>query len=250
MMKMSSVKPYRGVTAPFSVSALAASALMIFSFGCDMLTKSEDSPGIPETELSKSRATTVNLTKNPYANVNWSTFVQYKGNFHTHTTNSDGSQSPATVINEYSSKGYKILAITDHNYTTWPWPSNPGMLAVKGDEFSNSHHMNAFFNYSLTSTTLESGIPNVQSNGGISRSITRAERTFPPTGRGTFRGSEIIQPVLPLKSIIRVTDIPMTENSGTISTRIFFRQQEKWRGVFPMMINMQQAIFTAISVSC
>lgn len=112
---------------------------------------------------------TVSLTKNPYAGVNWSTDGQYKGNYHTHTTNSDGSDSPYNVIMEYYNKGYDILSITDHNYTTWSWPGNPGMLAIRGNEYSSSHHMNAFVNFTTTSSDLENGIPHVQSKGGISQ---------------------------------------------------------------------------------
>ncbi|MCA1756354.1 MAG: IPT/TIG domain-containing protein [Bacteroidales bacterium] len=110
---------------------------------------------------------TVYVTKNPYADVNWSTYGQYKGNYHTHTTNSDGSDSPYVVISEYYKKGYDILSITDHNYTTWPWPANPGMLAIRGNEYSGSHHMNAFVNFTATSSDLENGIPHVQSQEGI-----------------------------------------------------------------------------------
>jgi len=109
----------------------------------------------------------VSLTKNPYADVNWSTYDQYKGNYHTHTTNSDGRDSPYVVINEYYNKGYDILSITDHNYTTWPWPGNPGMLAIKGNEYSSSHHMNAFVNFTTGSSDLENGIPHVQSQEGV-----------------------------------------------------------------------------------
>ena len=110
---------------------------------------------------------TVYMTKNPYAEVNWSTYGQYKGNYHTHTTNSDGSDSPNIVINEYYNKGYDILSLTDHNYTSWPWPGNPGMLAIRGNEYSSSHHMNAFVNFIFTSSNLENGIPHVQSQEGI-----------------------------------------------------------------------------------
>ena len=110
----------------------------------------------------------VNLVKNPYADVNWTTYNQYKSNYHTHTTNSDGSQNPSTVINEYGSKGYEILSITDHNVTTWTWPhNNYGMLAIKGNEYSSSHHMNAMLNFTNSSSNLENGIPHVQTEGGI-----------------------------------------------------------------------------------
>ncbi|MEN6560794.1 MAG: CehA/McbA family metallohydrolase [Acidobacteriota bacterium] len=43
----------------------------------------------------------------------------FRGNLHTHTTNSDdGDASPETAVNWYRSHGYQFLAITDHNVLT------------------------------------------------------------------------------------------------------------------------------------
>jgi len=42
----------------------------------------------------------------------------YKGNLHTHTTNSDGDTEAETVIQWYKTHGYNFLAITDHNFIT------------------------------------------------------------------------------------------------------------------------------------
>lgn len=130
--------------------------------------------------------TVVSLVQNPYADINWSTYNQYKANFHTHTTYSDGSESPSTVINAYANANYDILAMTDHNFVLWPWdaygaptPESLGMLGVRGDEFSNSHHDNGFFNFTVTSATLEQGIPNVESNGGRSH-INHPGRYYTP----------------------------------------------------------------------
>ena len=39
----------------------------------------------------------------------------YKGNLHTHTTESDGNASPATVIGWFKKHGYAFLAVTDHD---------------------------------------------------------------------------------------------------------------------------------------
>lgn len=117
---------------------------------------------------------TVDCTLNPYEQVDWATFGQYKASFHTHTTESDGNQTPTEVIDEYHSADYDILAITDHNHSTWPWsdygrdPTALGMLAVKGDEYSSSHHMNAFWDFTTVSSDLESGIPHVHESGGLS----------------------------------------------------------------------------------
>lgn len=38
----------------------------------------------------------------------------YKGNLHTHSTNSDGRLSPEEVIGLYREEGYDFLALTDH----------------------------------------------------------------------------------------------------------------------------------------
>ena len=40
--------------------------------------------------------------------------IWYKGNLHTHTTNSDGANTPEETIELYKSKGYDFLALTDH----------------------------------------------------------------------------------------------------------------------------------------
>ena len=131
--------------------------------------------------------TVVNMVQNPYADVNWGTYQQYKGNFHTHSTYSDGGVAFATVVTAYNNANYDILAMTDHNVTTWPWTGGvpAGMLAVRGNEFSNSDHMNAFFNFTLTSATLEQGIPNVQTNNGRSH-INHPGRTHAATDWAWF----------------------------------------------------------------
>ncbi len=88
---------------------------------------------------------------NPYAKVNWSQYRQIKANLHTHTTESDGRMSPAEVIDEYHSLGYKVLSLTDHNKVTWPWedydriPDRLEMVAIQGSEPSRHHHITASF---------------------------------------------------------------------------------------------------------
>ena len=42
----------------------------------------------------------------------------FKGNTHTHTTNSDGDSSPADVVEWYKTNGYDFLVITDHEHIT------------------------------------------------------------------------------------------------------------------------------------
>ncbi len=41
----------------------------------------------------------------------------YKANLHTHTTTSDGQQSPPETVEAYRKAGYHVVALTDHNRT-------------------------------------------------------------------------------------------------------------------------------------
>ncbi|MFO7922986.1 MAG: hypothetical protein R6U58_04775 [Bacteroidales bacterium] len=127
---------------------------------------------------------------NPYESVDWTEYGQYKANFHTHTTRSDGRLNPHTVVDRYHQLGYDILAITDHNEVTWPWtafaemeasgtsqnrmesapetmpetfiyenrdPEELGMIDIQANELSSHHHMGSFFNdHNGTSTEVES----------------------------------------------------------------------------------------------
>ena len=42
----------------------------------------------------------------------------YKGNLHTHTTESDGALDPAEVVRRYREAQYDFLALTDHGRVT------------------------------------------------------------------------------------------------------------------------------------
>ena len=60
----------------------------------------------------------------------------YKGNLHTHTTNSDGAWSPDRVVDEYITNGYDFLFITDHGkVTNVSGLSRNGFLVLNGEEF-------------------------------------------------------------------------------------------------------------------
>lgn len=58
---------------------------------------------------------------------------QFKAGLHVHTTNSDGSNSLSSVVETHYSRGYDILAITDHstyaNSMTRDWRTSPGGVA-------------------------------------------------------------------------------------------------------------------------
>ena len=61
----------------------------------------------------------------------------YKGNLHSHSTESDGIRSPMEVMNWYSSHGYAFNVITDHNRLTIPDKfGKPPLLAIPGTELT------------------------------------------------------------------------------------------------------------------
>ena len=96
------------------------------------------------------------ISNNPYADIDWATVNQYKSNFHTHTTQSNDASdgfTTAYVVDKYHAAGYKILALTDHDYNPYPWelfpqymrtvpardPEALGMLAIPGNELSKDN---------------------------------------------------------------------------------------------------------------
>ena len=52
---------------------------------------------------------------NPYAEVDWATFGQYRAALHTHTCRSDGAATFREAVLDHYNKGFDILAITDHD---------------------------------------------------------------------------------------------------------------------------------------
>lgn len=58
----------------------------------------------------------------------------YKGNLHTHTTDSDGAKTPEEAKRLYKSLGYDFLAITDHWHVNEP-DNCDGMLVFSGAEY-------------------------------------------------------------------------------------------------------------------
>jgi len=60
---------------------------------------------------------------NPYESVDWGEIQLYDANLHTHTRLSDGQLDPHQVIDMYHERGYRILALTDHDsqhHYAWP----------------------------------------------------------------------------------------------------------------------------------
>ena len=94
--------------------------------------------------------------QNPYKDIDWETVNHYKSNMHTHTTQSNDpieEFTTANVVDKYHAAGYKILALSDHDYCSYPWNLFPqfmsgvpardaealGMLAVPSNELSKDN---------------------------------------------------------------------------------------------------------------
>ena len=56
----------------------------------------------------------------------------YKGNLHTHSTNSDGRLSPEEVIGLYREEGYDFLALQQYLDFSCPFPQDPDGSLVYG----------------------------------------------------------------------------------------------------------------------
>lgn len=68
-----------------------------------------------------------------------------RGNLHTHSTQSDGSRSPQEVIDDYASRGYGFLMLSDHDvytseedYRQW---NSRGLVLIPGNELAAGPHL-------------------------------------------------------------------------------------------------------------
>ena len=102
-------------------------------------------------------STKTEVINDPYEGIDWNTTLRLKSSLHVHTANStiehgpeEGTTvTPAEQITRYEELGYDVLAITDHDYITYPWTERGGkesnMLAIKGNELSKNDNMCAYF---------------------------------------------------------------------------------------------------------
>ena len=63
--------------------------------------------------------------KSTYENVDWGEWKAYKGNLHTHSSVSDGSESFRNMIYAAYEQNYDILAFSEHGITGRAWDKNP-----------------------------------------------------------------------------------------------------------------------------
>lgn len=103
----------------------------------------------------------------------------YRGNLHTHTTNSDGDSTPEVVVRWYRDAGYDFLAVTDHDVLTDPDGLRDAagpMTLIRGEEVSSGDvHVNglgirqqvaATFAADVAST-IQGNVDSIRAAGGV-----------------------------------------------------------------------------------
>ncbi|OGN93819.1 MAG: hypothetical protein A2Z71_11730 [Chloroflexi bacterium RBG_13_50_21] len=92
----------------------------------------------------------------------------YKVQLHTHTTNSDGAQSPTSLMTSYKNAGYTAVAITDHDTITAD-PVVAGITHIPGCEetVTGGHIPCLFLTARETSATDQTVINTILGQGGF-----------------------------------------------------------------------------------
>jgi predicted metal-dependent phosphoesterase TrpH len=123
----------------------------------------------------------------PPAGAHW-----YKGNTHTHTTNSDGDTPPEQVARWYKDHGYRFLVLTDHNVFTDPRTLaslvDTNFLLVPGEEVTTSFQKAAVHVNALDITRVIPAPKDSTLLGTVQKTIDaiRAERAVPHINHPNF----------------------------------------------------------------
>lgn len=127
----------------------------------------------------------------------------YKGNTHTHTTNSDGDSPPEVVAGWYKDHGYDFLVLSDHNVL--PDPTTLGhlvdstFLLVPGEEVTSSFdgrpvHVNGLDLPGVVDPrTAHSMVATLQANIDAIRAVDGIPHINHPNYRWSFGTEELAQ---------------------------------------------------------
>lgn len=150
----------------------------------------------------------------------------YAGDFHCHTTHSDGSTSVATLVNNAKSRGLKFIFLSDHNSTGGrleiEQASSASFLGVIGEEVTMTKHWNAFFikNYIPSDGDVYDRVDDANAQGCLS-SMNHPAGSYPsiPNWQGWEIWNSINQPATGtwdnyLKSGYRIVGLGGSDNHG------------------------------------
>lgn len=116
----------------------------------------------------------------------------YKGNTHTHTTNSDGDTPPEQVAQWYKSHNYRFLVLTDHNVFTDPKTLaslvDTSFLLIPGEEVTTSVNRASVHINALDITRVIPPIKDSTLLGTIQKTVDaiRAEGAIPHINHPNF----------------------------------------------------------------
>jgi hypothetical protein len=127
----------------------------------------------------------------------------YKGNTHTHTTNSDGDSPPEVVARWYKDHGYDFLVISDHNVFTDPATLaslvDSSFLLIPGEEVTSGFdghpvHVNGLNLPGLVEARrAESLVGTIQANVDAVREVEGVPHINHPNFQWAFGAAELAQ---------------------------------------------------------
>ena len=84
------------------------------------------------TAVGAYAANDVDYTINsPYANVDWSTYNQFKADLHSHSTVSDGDQTIRQQVEKHYEHGFDIMALSDHGTVDYGWDKDTQAKTIR-----------------------------------------------------------------------------------------------------------------------
>jgi len=127
----------------------------------------------------------------------------YKGNTHTHTTESDGDSSPEYVARWYKDHGYDFLVLSDHNVYTDPASlshlADSTFLLIAGEELTSSYegapvHVNGLnIPHVLAAERASSLVETIQANVDAVRNVDGVPHINHPNFQWAFSVEELRQ---------------------------------------------------------
>jgi hypothetical protein len=127
----------------------------------------------------------------------------YKGNTHTHTTNSDGDSPPEYVAQWYKTRGYRFLVLSDHNFLTDPATLahlvDTSFILIAGEEVTSGFaekpvHVNGINISGLVAPQIDSTlVGTIQKNVDAVRAVDGAPHINHPNFRWAFNHRELLK---------------------------------------------------------
>lgn len=143
----------------------------------------------------------------------------YKGNLHTHTTESDGDADPEFVRNWFKAHNYDFLVLSDHNHRTIiEHDDSDGLLMIPGEEITLRGPLNVHINgigisRVVKPITLQNVTETIQANVDAIRQANGIASINHPNYKWAFDHNELI----PIKgaSLVEIYNAgPNANNDG------------------------------------